>query len=835
MYITQERPVDEATLSIQPPVLLAYTPDPTNDTTPTLDWIGLPPIPSAYHIQIDDNADFSSPIIDESPLTDSTYTLVSALPEGIIYWRVSSIDVDGNETEYSQTDSFTIDVTPPVIPILIPYSPDPTYDVMLTLDWNDVADAGKYHIQIADNADFNNFIIDDSSLTESVYIPNFLLPEGKIYWRVSSIDGAGNESDFSDTDDFTVEYVSSPPATGSWDVYNHYDAAVFSDGMVDIRYSIISNVEGDMFSNQIINLNSYSIVNVQGTIAAGEQIEICNGCTLNADKIEEGIEKQQMPQLDFEQYKEKADAIYTSQDFASLLENSSPLILNGIIYVIGDIHIQQGQSLTVNGFLVSDGTIEMGEAMSALPSYLTINQNNGPSGLAAKNITALKKSHLDIEGLVYCSGQLYTYRVTQFDVLGGIISNSIIFFSQQIEETFNIHFYRNLILQAQPQNTTPPTPNTIASIVAISATQIDLTSTEATDDMPPVYYSLDGQYYDSASWGDSSGGVSNYDYSQTRPNPWSDTNLVENGWYRHRQRVKDSATPPNESAWSDWVEKATLLNPPQDSEITFANVTATGMNMTVATPPKPSGAGSTAAYFDLITGQGQGSGVTDRGYADDYTAEYTNLTPNTQYGWKVKYRNRDGIETAYNPTEQKRYTLANTPSAPTVSNPTETTLNVTIDANGNPDYTLFTIYNVTGGYYINASGGNNGDTEVWQTKSDWGTVTVVNLTSGTTYEFKCKAKNGDGIETPLGPSGSGTTTSLPTPDISVNPSSLNFGQVARNHSANQFLTISNKGDIDLEVTNITTNKPDFSVYEPSEVQYLWVVSSQRYWVKKTSY
>ena len=108
------------------------------------------------------------------------------------------------------------------------------------------------------------------------------------------------------------------------------------------------------------------------------------------------------------------------------------------------------------------------------------------------------------------------------------------------------------------------------------------------------------------------------------------------------------------------------------------------MDVTVATPPKPSGTGATAAYFDLITGEGQGSDATDRGYADDYTAEYTNLTPNTQYGWKVKYRNRDGVETAYNPAEQKRFTLANTPSAPTVSNPTITTLDVDVNPNGNP-------------------------------------------------------------------------------------------------------------------------------------------------------
>ena len=188
---------------------------------------------------------------------------------------------------------------------------------------------------------------------------------------------------------------------------------------------------------------------------------------------------------------------------------------------------------------------------------------------------------------------------------------------------------------------------------------------------------MDGQYYDGSAWGDSGGGVSDYDYSTTRPNPWSDTALVANGRYRYRQQVKDSANPANESAWSDWLEK---------------------------------------------------------------------------------------------------YTLANIPSAPTVNNPNFATLDVTINPNGNPNHTLFAIYNVTGSYYVNANGGSDGANAVWQTKSAWGTVTVVDLTPESTYEFKCKAKNGDGTETSLGESGSGIT-------LSITLTSHNGGEVWRGGSS----------------------------------------------------
>ena len=51
------------------------------------------------------------------------------------------------------------------------------------------------------------------------------------------------------------------------------------------------------------------------------------------------------------------------------------------------------------------------------------------------------------------------------------------------------------------------------------------------------------------------------------------------------------------------------------------------------------------------------------------------------------------------------------------------------------------------------------------------------------------------------------------PDISVEPTSLDFGKVVVEDSAHEALTISNDGNADLEVTNITADKPDFSVSE----------------------
>jgi len=189
--------------------LIEYSPDPTNDNTPTLDWNDVANT-STYHIQIDDDADFGSPIVDDDTLTDSTYIVTSPLPEGGIYWRVKSKDQTGNESSFSGADSFTIDITPPMVPTLVLYAQAPTNNTKPTLDWNDVEDASTYHIQMDDDSDFSSTIVDDGTLTNNVYILTIPLPEKLIYWRVKSKDVVGNESEYSQADSFLIDMT--PPA-----------------------------------------------------------------------------------------------------------------------------------------------------------------------------------------------------------------------------------------------------------------------------------------------------------------------------------------------------------------------------------------------------------------------------------------------------------------------------------------------------------------------------------------------------------------------------------------------------------------------------------------------
>jgi len=102
-----------------------------------------------------------------------------------------------------------------------------------------------------------------------------------------------------------------------------------------------------------------------------------------------------------------------------------------------------------------------------------------------------------------------------------------------------------------------------------------------------------------------------------------------------------------------------------------------------------------------------------------------------------------------------------TPSAPIVSNPSSTTLDVAIDPSDSAT-DLFAIKispDFNGERYIQTDG-NVGAAAVWQTKAEWATTTVTSLMWDTTYTFLARASdNGvsDACPSPFGAGAEGTT------------------------------------------------------------------------------
>jgi len=207
---------------------------------------------------------------------------------------------------------------------------------------------------------------------------------------------------------------------------------------IDISSAYLT-LSGDMLSNEEITLRSYSHVYVNGIVKSAEKISIGDGCELTADEQIYPCQSQYIPSFDFSSYKNNADQVLSSQEMADLLDSSSLIELSGIIYVTGDIHIKPGQNLTINGILLTDGSLRVGSHNSTQISSLIVNSNViNPSGVAVKeNISIYKKAIFDIKGLVYCGEQVYTYKNEIFNLTGGLLANTIIFFDQGIDVQIN--------------------------------------------------------------------------------------------------------------------------------------------------------------------------------------------------------------------------------------------------------------------------------------------------------------------------------------------------------------------------------------------------------------
>jgi len=166
-----------------------------------------------------------------------------------------------------------------------------------------------------------------------------------------------------------------------------------------------------------------------------------------------------MPAIDFDSdnpssYLKRAEAngtVYSEKEFSDLLEDNSPVVLNGVVYVKGNVRIKKRQSLTVNGTLVADGNIYVG-LLQPFPAdgnaYLTINKldDNSPSGLISKGkiLIGVHASNTNLNGLVYALDEIYLHDFASvITINGGLIAREVNIFN--LWQPINITYDSNRI------------------------------------------------------------------------------------------------------------------------------------------------------------------------------------------------------------------------------------------------------------------------------------------------------------------------------------------------------------------------------------------------------
>lgn len=281
---------------------------------------------------------------------------------------------------------------------------------------------------------------------------------------------------------------------------------------------------------------------------------------------------------------------------------------------------------------------------------------------------------------------------------------------------------------------TPPTPNPMSWAVPPYQTglaSVSMVATTASDPTTPIDY-----YFNFA--GSPTGGIGGSDSGWQSGTSYVNSGLQANHQYGYRVKAADGYD--NETSYSTPTRYVyTAIEVP--SAIVFGTVTTTSVQVQSVNTPSGLTRGSSGLLLENTT---KG---TDSGWKQNNTFWVSSsLSPNTSYSFHAKARNGDSIETSYSPSASK-YTLANPPGVAPFSNVTLSCIRASWAANGNPGGTEYYCENTT-------KGTNSG----WTTNTYWDSC---ELNCGTSYGFKVKARNADGVETALTSLGTQGTTTCP--------------------------------------------------------------------------
>ncbi len=178
-----------------------------NSTAPAFSWTSASGA-TGYRIQLDNDPAFGSPLI-ETTTTVPEYTAPWPLAAERYYWRVLAFNDCGNG-EWSGTRLLDVTIILNSPALAAPPDGSGACDDRPSLDWDDVAGATGYKLQVDDDPGFGSAEI--TATIDSHYTPTIPLAPGLYYWRVLSSNECG---DGLWSAAWNVTVLSTPPVPGA--------------------------------------------------------------------------------------------------------------------------------------------------------------------------------------------------------------------------------------------------------------------------------------------------------------------------------------------------------------------------------------------------------------------------------------------------------------------------------------------------------------------------------------------------------------------------------------------------------------------------------------------
>jgi hypothetical protein len=221
-----------------------------------------------YHLQVSTLSDFSTTVINESGISDTT-KVIENLPLNITYyWRVRAVTEGQTQSEWSTVWTFNTVGIPPAPLLVSPVDGAMDQPMSITFRWNPAAGAETYRLQISTVSDFSSTFTDQSALTDTTLQVDGFDEVRMYYWRVRATNEFG-DGEWSQVRDFTtragvpVAPVLLTPEDGSADVSTSFTATWQTASGADSYRIQISKVLD--FSSTVVNVGNITNTSYQPT------------------------------------------------------------------------------------------------------------------------------------------------------------------------------------------------------------------------------------------------------------------------------------------------------------------------------------------------------------------------------------------------------------------------------------------------------------------------------------------------------------------------------------------------------------------------------------------
>lgn len=174
---------------------------------------------TAYHLQISDNALFTTPLHDDSLVADTTSVVGSLTSASTLYWRVTGRDGVG-DGPWSGSRTLSTISSVPAVPLLVS-PPDSTGETAFTLQltWSSSLGTTFYVLEVDSNELFTAPSVADSTLTDTTSMIGPLEPNTKYHWRVRAKNDLGSSA-WSVSRQFTTfnQRIAAIPVQAGWNL-----------------------------------------------------------------------------------------------------------------------------------------------------------------------------------------------------------------------------------------------------------------------------------------------------------------------------------------------------------------------------------------------------------------------------------------------------------------------------------------------------------------------------------------------------------------------------------------------------------------------------------------